>query len=488
MPKRGVHKNRRVVHRDKSHLLIMEGDKEVGKVTVHSWLHQNTPDSFTYYLHGSKEGVWIYPRADLMKKLRESGALKTGKLNSTLRNQLTFRSIPIMGYASIEYGWKFVGAPIPKSREVSVAEIQERVRATYPARTILQYIDGKPVDFVRINDSKKTNQRIVLGAKKHGGLLEVMKKMEHPYGELPPILLSLEGGRPYTPRMKQMIRRKFYSGDAVSPTILLHSSDKSDRVLGWDILRLSRKERLGIDSRGEEVAAEFLEIKPKDIAYAENSPQYSSKLSEEFIRFALVWSELLKSAGIKFPYLAETGNLMFGPKSLEIDYLRDTENHRADARKGNQAIEVKVGQTKFQPPRIKKVIDVYTPGVHNWATGEPIESTILVMDMNPKLYDYNGSVRELAESGITVIGFAEVHDCVSRITSVLKKNKEVYLKGLKPRADNLDILIEAHRDLALRPSVLLARQNSVRRDYIYQLVGELRRIGEQVYNAPGGEE
>lgn len=491
MGKRGVHRDRKVVRQDKNNLLIFEGDKLVGRVQVHTWLHAGVPDSFTHF-YGNGNETWVPPRRDLKRRLRGEGAYETGVMSSSARLFVGKLSVPVLGHVSGEYGRKLLGLPEPWNKEVSREDIEKAIRKNYPAGKILRYIAGDNISLPSKSEFWKGHHRELLAAWRRfgqkgqdNGLDKIMREMGPPYDQLPQVIHSITTSSPLVPRLRAQVARKFYSELSVQPITLKHSKHESDRKLAEEIKAHARSKRLS-HYDPEETVAELLDIQAGDFSYSSNASSYSGHLGEEFIRLALIWSGLFKGFGVRFPYLGEEGKLRFDQPSLEIDYIRNSEPCKADGRKGNQAIEMKVRQQDMYKSTVDKLTDVYPPGKHNWKTGEPIESTLLVLDMQPHLYDLH--LRRMCESGLTVVGFNAVHDCLSRVVRVLKKHRGDYLEGLRPRVDNLDAIVDTHRELVLNPSMLLAKPNIQRREWIYQAVRNIRIIGEQIYNEPGGEE
>jgi len=485
MPGKGVHRNRRIEKTRANYWNILEGDKVVGGVEIHSWLHKGVPDSFTHH-YGKGSEVWVPPQADLLRRLKKEGTFKTGKPSPTTKLFLSKLSIPSLGFSDSQFARNLFGLPSPWNKQVTREEIAKSVRGFFPKRAILGYIAGEDVDLPRRERFRIAHKRQFMAAwRRYGGLDNILKEMEHPYSTLPEVLYALTNSKPYIPRIAVQLRKKFYSGAAILPITLKHSRHESDRKLSAELFGHAKAGLLSGKDASEKTIADLLGISEEPITYAYDAPKYAGKLGEEFVRLSMVWAEIFKGQGVRFPYLSNEGAIRFNEHALEIDYVRDAENCIADARKGNQAIEVKLIQQTLSKTKTNKIIDVYSPGKHFWKTGEPIDSSLLVLDMQPHLYDLH--LRRVAESEIAVIGFSDVHDCLSRVFHLLSRYRSSYLPDLKPRVDHLGTLVGAHRELVLNPSVLLAKPNELRREWIYQAVRNIRVIGEKVYNETGGE-
>lgn len=377
---------------------------------------------------------------------------------------------------SLTLGKRMLGIQDKKPR-VSYDEIRQKVEQYWPRDLVKRFMAGEDVILRHISGREgfeKAHRRQYRSAQRTFSSLGGIKYfMDEIYPGLYKKLTRRTSPKDIdTKALGTLLRTRFYAGLPISRGILEYSEDPKEKALCNTIRQLGRTR---ISSQGfTETISRVSGLKKYDVEVNSSGYHASARLAEKLAALVFAYTPLLR---IDTPL--KPGELHLSQQEMEI--LQGEEKRRADLRVGNQAIEVKTLIHLFEKRWVEKIIETYPPGLNNWTSGEPLESSLLIFNARASLY--KRFTPQIEQAGIQVMGYSEFHSLLEAVLKGIKTKFPDAVREVRPRIHTLDYIAELHEEIALHPHLITRPGNSHRLKWSSEVVTSLINKAGEIENA-----
>ncbi len=321
----------------------------------------------------NKNGIYI-PNDEKLKRIFERER-KKGKISHHTSLKISWRGFIETGELSLTSGKKVLGIERISAPSVTLEEIEESIRDFWPEgeenpRKVVEYMRQYPREHHAASRSFKESQ---------GGLEGIMNRVKgdgfYDYVR--------KNGRRESNKINEdyiieRLEEKLEQGEPINKSHLISKRDKASVDLYRDLDNLSKRDGISFTK----LLKKLLKIESSEISLAEYVIKYkrNSNLSEKITEFLIRWGGI---AGLDMSEYFSDGKLFSEGKEILSFRFNGSQRGISDLRKGNQAIEVKGGTSRYHDYRCEHLLERYKPDGKKWFDGEPIESSIVVFNQSP---------------------------------------------------------------------------------------------------------
>jgi len=109
-----------------------------------------------------------------------------------------------------------------------------------------------------------------------------------------------------------------------------------------------------------------------------------------------------------------------------------------------------------------------------------MDSSLVVFHKRRDLYE--DIIPSLESAGINVLGYDQGQDLLKEIVLGMEKNFIREIEQIRPRIHNLDYIVELHKDMSLKPTLLVRDANEHKRKWGSDIVNRLIAFAEETQN------